>query len=180
MPRFNLILEKPAIGYTAIVEASDAAEAADLARRDHPGATVRMARLIPEGFDPKPIQAEHAADAERVFPELGRVSIEQTFRVSLNVPAPGSYRLVNASSAEEAIAIVNRDNPGLASGAQPAPAPRSYRAIADKRRSDDGLREARLEELLGQAESFIAGFEGDDTQEEPVDDLLEAIRKELA
>lgn len=53
-------------------------------------------------------------------------------------------------------------------------------AIADKRSSDDGLREARLAELLERAESFIAGFEGDDTQEEPVDELLEAIREELA
>lgn len=33
-----------------------------------------------------------------------------------------------------------------------------------------------IDHLLGDAESFIAGFEGDETQEEPVDDLLERLR----
>lgn len=33
--------------------------------------------------------------------------------------------------------------------------------------------------LLAEAERFIAGFEGDDTQDEPVDDLLARIRAVL-
>lgn len=37
-----------------------------------------------------------------------------------------------------------------------------------------------LLELLERAESFITGFEGDETQEEPVDGLLEEMRAALA
>lgn len=53
-------------------------------------------------------------------------------------------------------------------------------SISPGSRADLERRIAAIVDALGEAESFISGFEDDDTQEEPVDDMLERIRAAIA